>query len=802
MRKLTPTLLAIALVAGACSNGTSSLGAPEEPRPAPGGDPTVGLDNDDIRLLAGLVPFNGCGDLLDHLQAEARERVGPYGLDYNGFGYYFGEEGRDVTATADAPAAEEAVASFDTSGDDGGGDRASSGATAPAVESDSARSGDGVSTTNVQEVGVDEPDLIKTDGDRMLVVSENVLSYIDISSGKPEKTDSITLPADWNHELFFQGDRVLVFANSNNWGGGPVIAETLSDDAEASFAEEPAADADFVEERRPELVEPEWYGPASTILEIDISDPGDLQIVATMRIQGQYLSARRVGDTVRLALTSPPAQLEWLYPSSPAGEDRAERANRELIDETTVEDWVPEYELTTADGSERGALLDCDSLHHPADFSGFDVVSVLSFDLDNGLDKGQGAGVLASGQTVYASTDRFYIATTQWAGEEIVDGDFVEWNETYTTDIHAFSISPDEPAAYVASGMVSGSLLNQFSMDEHDGYLRIITTDGSPWDERNLSETSLVVLDESGEVLTQVGSVGGIGKGESLYSARLLDDVGFAVTFRQIDPFYVLDLTDPTNPRVTGELKIPGFSTYLHPIDANYVLGIGQDATEQGGTLGLKVSLFSVADPANPKEIDSWTMRNANSPAEWDHRAFQFLAEEGTGAEGIAIVPFTTHSGDSDGAVLLKIDDETISEVGRVTHQSPADQPTTDCDVIDGSDFPEDTELFWMTQEGAHLQLCDSNNNGGYGGWYCDVIPVEDLRYWGPEEQMTELIEDLVGGEPSPEDRLEMCWPDGGNYRLQIQRSFVIDGTIWTMSPSQVQANDFNDLSVIGAVGI
>lgn len=784
MRKLTPALLAMALVAGACSNGTSSLGAPDDPQRTPGSNPTVGLDNDEIRLLSGLVPFDGCGDLLDHLQAEARERVGPYGLDYHGYGYYFAE-GDDVVAL-DARASEEGA--FDTAADEGGGD-ASSGPTAPtsAAEPEAEGAGDGVSTTNVQEVGVDEPDLIKTDGDRILVVSENVLSFIDISSGKPEKTDSIALPADWNHELFFQGDRVLVFANSNNWGGGPVIAETFSEDAEASFAEE----------RQPELVEPEWYGPASTILEIDISDPGDLQIVATMRIQGQYLSARRVGDTVRLALTSPPAQLEWLYPSSPAGEDRAERANRELIEETTVEDWVPEYELTTADGSERGALLDCDSLHHPAEFSGFDVVSVLSFDLDNGLDRGQGAGVLASGQTVYASTDRFYVATTQWAGEEIVDGDFVEWNETYTTDIHAFSISPDEPATYVASGMVSGSLLNQFSMDEHEGYLRIITTDGSPWDERNLSETSLVVLDESDGVLTQVGSVGGIGKGESLYSARLLDDIGFAVTFRQIDPFYVLDLSDPTNPMVTGELKIPGFSTYLHPIDADYVLGIGQDATERGGTLGLKVSLFSVADPANPKEIDSWTMRNANSPAEWDHRAFQFLPEE-----GIAIVPFTTSSGDRDGAVLLQVDDETISEVGRVTHQSPADEPTTDCDVIDGSNFPEDTELFWMTQEGGHMQLCDSNDNGGYGDWYCDVIPLDDLRYWGPEEQMTELIDDLVGGDPDPKDRIEMCWPGGGNYRLQIQRSFVIGGTLWTMSPSQIQANDFDDLSVIGAVGI
>ena len=180
-----------------------------------------------------------------------------------------------------------------------------------------------------------------------------------------------------------------------------------------------------------------------------------------------------------MALTSPPTQLQWVYPSSPAGEDRAERFNRELIDETVIEDWIPEYSLTVDGETTGGPLLECDRLHRPAEFSGFDVVSVLSFDLTNGLNNGDGAGVLASGRTVYSSTDRFYIATTQWAGEEIIEGgDIVAWSENYTTDIHAFSISPDEPATYMASGMVDGSLLNQFSMDEHDGYLRIITTEG------------------------------------------------------------------------------------------------------------------------------------------------------------------------------------------------------------------------------------------------------------------------------------------------------------------------------------
>ena len=139
-------------------------------------------------------------------------------------------------------------------------------------------------------------------------------------------------------------------------------------------------------------------------------------------------------------------------------------------------------------------------------------------------------------------------------------------------------------------------------------------------------------MEEQGKSLVQVGQVGGLGKGESLYSVRLLDDVGFAVTFRQIDPFYVIDLSDPVNPEVVGELKIPGFSTYLHPVDENIVLGIGQNADDQGRVLGLKVSSFDVSDPSNPVETSTWVLDNTNSVAEYDHRAFQMR-------ERLAVLP-------------------------------------------------------------------------------------------------------------------------------------------------------------------
>ena len=796
MRKSSSTLLALALIAGACSSGgsTDPVASPTERST----DPNVELDSGDIRLLSALVPFADCSELLGHLQTEARERVGPYGLDTGGWGFWEEEFffGGDDAVEEEAM---EASVDFDAGGDDGGAsfDTATSEA-APQGNfervsgdlDDSGGEGGGVdfTGTNVQELGVDEPDIVKTDGTRILVVQEQQLTYVDVSSGDPIKTDSIRIDEGWGHELFFQGDRALLFTNGGNWGGPiPVEPRPLSStvtDAEAEFAETSP------------IVEDRWWGPAASIIEIDMSDPEDLEITGTMRIEGSYLSARRVGNTVRMALTSPPTQLEWVYPSSPAGEDRAERFNRELIDETVIEDWIPEYSLSVDGETTGGPLLACDRLHRPAEFSGFDVVSVLSFDLTNGLNNGDGAGVLASGQTVYSSTDRFYIATTQWAGEEVIaDGDIVSWSENYTTDIHAFSISPEEPATYVASGMVDGSLLNQFSMDEHDGYLRIITTEGSPWNDRDLSQTGLTVLDEDGDVLVPVGRVTGLGEGETLYSARLLDDVGFAVTFRQIDPFYVLDLSDPTNPTVSGELKIPGFSTYLHPISPDYVLGIGQDATEEGRTIGLKVSLFKVADPSNPTEVATWTLANANSPAEWDHRAFQWLADR-----NLAIVPTQNWSGES-GAVLLRVDDETITEVGTITHEEAKSDPSSDCDVVDTSGLGEDNELFWIGQEeGARIQYCGADQQGGYGSWYCEPIPLEELRFWGAEDTMSAFVEGLAGGEPDPEDRIELCWPNGGDWRRQIQRSLVIEDTLWTVSIAQLQANDLDDLTTTATV--
>lgn len=796
MRAIPALLASLALAASACSandpSASPNTSAPTttEGSNGQGDGGTTGTTPETTTGSGGsgggagvfpraLTPFSDCSAFLDHVKAEARERVGPYGLQNDPWAYWWDggfavdEMAEEMTADVDMAASEEPASAVPASaGDDGGG-------------------GDsGFTTTNVQELGVDEPDIVKTDGTRILTVTENRLSHIDVT-GDAELTDTIVIPEGWGHELFIRGDRALLFTNGGQWGYPmPVdIAETDQVDAEAEFAEDDVA-IDFA---------PEHFGPATLIIDVDLSDPSNLRIVATMRIEGQYLSARAIDNRVRLAVTSPPTQLPWLFPQSQTGEDRAEEANRAIIDESTLDDWLPSYELSANGGSTTGSLLSCDRAHRPAEFSGFDMVSIVDLDLGSGLsgaaDGIDAVGVMASGQTVYSSTDRMYVATTKWVGMDSIgdESELQVWNEEYETDLHSFAVAPGEPTAYVASGTIAGSLLNQFSLDEHNGYLRAITTDGSPWSQTGESETHLVVFEEQADRLVPIGEVGGLGRGEQLFSARLMGDIGFAVTFRQIDPFYVLDLSDPTNPTVTGELKIPGFSTYLHPVGEDHVLGIGQAATEEGRTTGLKLSLFDVSDPADPREVAVWSEPDANSPAEWDHRAFQMFGST-------AIVPVQSWTGDFNGAVLFEIGDG-ITEIGRVTHVPVDAVPSSDCrEIVEADLTPDASELYWMTLDGyGRVQICDQDATGGWGGWYCDRIPVEELEFWFYEPGAAETDLAAIGAEDG--DFVEMCWPDGG-YQEAIQRSLVIDETLWTLTPSAAQANALDGLEVITQIGL
>jgi uncharacterized secreted protein with C-terminal beta-propeller domain len=178
----------------------------------------------------------------------------------------------------------------------------------------------------------------------------------------------------------------------------------------------------------------------------------------------------------------------------------------------------------------------------------------------------------------------------------------------------------------------------------------------------------VTVLTDDGKSLSQIGQVGGLGKGEQIQGVRFVGDRGYVVTFRQTDPLYVLDLTDPTAPKVTGELKVLGFSAYLHPLDGHLLIGVGSDATEQGRITGTQVSLFDVSDPANPKRLQQQVIAASSTQAAFDHHAFLYWP-----ATGLTVLPIQEYNSRSQSsyALGLRVTPGGISTVGQVTHPAP-----------------------------------------------------------------------------------------------------------------------------------
>ena len=218
--------------------------------------------------------------------------------------------------------------------------------------------------------------------------------------------------------------------------------------------------------------------------------------------------------------------------------------------------------------------------------------------------------VLGAGENVYCNTESLYATSTSYSSRYSYEEVFGVTSQI--TEIYKFDIRNNN-MEYVAKGSVEGRALNQFSMDEHNGYLRIATTTGD-WGDGLTNQ--VYVLDGS---LAEVGRIDGIAKGETIKSVRFTGDTGYVVTFEQTDPLFVIDLKNPQSPVIVGELKIPGFSTYLHPVGDGLVLGVGVDGDENGENGGMKASLFDVSDPVNPREVDKIVVSPPKGNFEWSY---------------------------------------------------------------------------------------------------------------------------------------------------------------------------------------
>ncbi|WP_158602983.1 beta-propeller domain-containing protein [Jiangella rhizosphaerae] len=571
----------------------------------------------------GLTSFDACEDVVDHLKTEARDRVGPWGLG-----------GNDLIAyLTDAPARADGAESLAT--EDSGG-----AAQAPAVPH---------STTNVQEAGVDEPDVAKTDGRVLVTAASGELRVIDVTGTAPRELGRLALVEGAEQQyadatVLLAGDRVVVLVRQNTM---------IAYDAAASFYP---------------------GGPPSTtaVLLVDISDPAAPVVESRLEVDGDYLDARMVDETVRLVVSSyPTLAFPMTEEDANRPEDELTERNRAIVEESTIGDWLPSYTFTSGDDEPvTGQLVGCEQLSRPDEFAGYSTISVLTFDPAEGLSADGTVGVLTDGDTVYASQDRLYVATTRW-GEPFAPDDRsirpMPAPGEVTTGIHAFDITGNVPARYLASGEVEGRIIGRYAMSEYEGVLRVATTIDYWTGTTDTSESRLYTLEEGDDALVPLGQVGGLGKGEQIYAVRYFGDTGYVVTFRQVDPLYVLDLSDPANPAVTGELKITGYSSYLHDAGDDRLIGVGQEASADGRTVGAQISLFDVADPAAPAKLDGHVVPDAWSQTEWDPQAFLFWP--GTGQ---VVVPIETMTGPS--ALVVRLGEDTVTEQGRIARaEAPRD---------------------------------------------------------------------------------------------------------------------------------
>ena len=495
------------------------------------------------------------------------------------------------------------------------------------------------STTNVQEAGVDEPDVVKTDGSTIYALANGVLHAVDAATGVPVLLDTLRLDEGYGHELLLRGNRLLVIQTA------------------------------WLETDSP------YSGRAVTRLtEIDVSNPTAMKVLRRERDDGEYVSARMTGDTVRVVIASRAPVMHDVARVSAASEQALVGKRLRQVRRASIAAWRPHSLFRDERRPKRmrmRPLTKCSEMRHTARFSGLDTITILTVDMAHGLPSVDADAIMSDAQIVYGSPNRLFVATQRWLSPAAMERSAPP--ETATTQIHQFDTSQADRTAYAASGQVKGFLLNQFAMSQHDGVLRVAATETPEWWGGTGAEAGegSAVSTLSLSTMQEIGRVGGLGKGERIYAVRFIGEKAYVVTFRQVDPLYVVDLADPARPRVTGELKIAGYSAYLHPVGDDLLLGVGQDAGPDGQTTGTQLSLFDVSNPADPKRVAQRAIADSSSAAEYDHHAFLYWPKT-----KLAVIPLQLYDFGDDGAVAdsfvgavgFRVERSGIVEVGRIAH--------------------------------------------------------------------------------------------------------------------------------------
>lgn len=488
-----------------------------------------------------------------------------------------------------------------------------------AVLNEEAASAEDFSKTNVQVEGVDEADIVKTDGNFIYYLTNSALTITDVNSVKLVSKVEFDNKEFEPQEIFLKDNKIVIIGITNHETEEKNIANT------------------------------ELYYPTNetyTVAKIyNIEERTNPKLERTVEIEGYYLSSRMIGDNVYLISN------KYIYAYL------CKDYKQSQLDE---EEFKPQY-IDTATGEEIKSIgFDC--IYYIPEFEDTNYLNIAAFNITNN-EPANITSYLGGGSQVYSSATNLYITRTKYNYD---DGSEIN------TEIYKFNLK-DATCTFSKTGKVPGSVLNQFSMDEKDEYFRIATTDSTSWDSES-NTNNLYILNENLEI---VGKVEGLAPGERIYSVRFMGNRAYMVTFVQTDPLFVIDLTEPTNPTVLGELKIPGYSTYLHPYDENHLIGFGENTKvvnygygDQVVTDGMKMALFDVTDPNNPTEMYSVNIGGKGTYSEllYNHKALLFSKEK-----NIIAFPISTTGEDYEvefqGAIVYGLSlEKGFEEKGKITN--------------------------------------------------------------------------------------------------------------------------------------
>jgi inhibitor of cysteine peptidase len=595
------------------------------------------------------------------------------------------------------------------------------------------------SATNIQVADVDEADKVKTDGNYIYMIGNNTVYIIDANPQNAKVLFKMSYEDAYLAGIYLNENTNKLIVLGNQYI--PYIS--ISRDLSPSFTTD---------------LYPYWNSGTTFVHIYDVANKTRPILARNFTMTGNYVNSRMIEGYAYAIVNQ----------------------NAYLVDETPILPMINSGTVMTE-------IAPTNIYYTNISDSYYSYTTFLAFNLQNLDQKPSNMTIMMGGAgTLYVSQNNIYVtypsytpqllklpATTGGAPIGILP------QETYLekTSIYRIAISGSS-MTFAAQGNVTGNVLNQYAMDENNNYFRIATTAYyyNPATSTSTQQNNIYVLNMN---LQTVGKLENLGTGENFHAARFMGDRCYIVTFQRTDPLFVIDLSQPNNPKLLGELIIPGYSDYLHPLDQTHLIGLGKDAVATEGNfalyLGLKLSIFDVADVNNPKEIAKFDIgdRGTTSEALYEPKAFLFDS-----SKGLLVLPVDLYLINRTAtSIITGIPGKTLSPV---VPTPTASLITRAGGIGTGSSSPSTYGQFvWQ------------------GVYIFKVSLTKGFELKGNVTQMDNAA--ALMNDPALITRSSYQWID---YNHFITRSLYIQNVLYTLSETRVQLNSLDNFEQIARIDL